>query len=75
MDKSRYLVRKLIQAFPKSAVECKESQHSTYHDAYNEFCLSMFCAHSHCFVSLEICEIGDDDLYHPVLAVKLNWYD
>lgn len=72
--KQRFLVRKVMQAIPKSACECFESYHSSYNDACNEFDIALFNARAHFYVLIEICEIGDDDEYHPVSSVKLTWF-
>lgn len=73
MKKNRFLVRRLKQVNPKSACVCIESYHFSIKDAFNEFDIALFNARSRFYVSLEICEIGDDDNYYPFKSVLLNW--
>ena len=71
--KTRYLVRKLQQAEPKSACIAHESSHLAFELAQHEFDYSLMSARRCQYCLVEMCEIGDDDLYHPILSVKLDW--
>ena len=71
--KARYLVRKLQQAEPKLACISHESFHLSHVLALHEFDYSLLFARCNQYCLVELCEIGDDDLYHPILSVKLDW--
>ena len=72
--KTRFLVRRLIQAIPKSACVCEETSHRTLVEAKLHFDYALKVARYEHYCMVEVCEIGDDDLYHPILSVKLDWF-
>ena len=71
--KQRFLVRRLIQAIPETACVCDESFHRTLVEANLHFDYALKVARYEHYCMVEVCEIGDDDLYHSILCVKLNW--
>ena len=71
--KERFLVRRLKQAISSSACEFFESYHLLFEHACEEFDIVLFNARLSNYVLVEICEIGDDDDYHPIKCVKLEW--
>ena len=70
----RYCIRKLQKAVPDSACLCHEVFTSSFELAQCDFDFSLMNSRKFQLIQIELLEIRDDDLYYPILSVKLDWF-